>query len=215
MTSTDPANVVLSSPLIFGYQVNIQDFYTVVISSFAFVSTNYAPLNAYITINKIVSASSTKPRTNNVIELRRNGYLFNTGYFQYQVVEGIISNITVTLDNNYANSQATCTWQVTFSTGVSQTNMVFLNIHQSISISTCQPQCQGCSCSITLPTSVNPFTSLLISIPSSQLNPLYTLVISASVRNPIQSPPVPISICSTDSLNYTKECGNVSYPTMV
>ena len=67
ITSTDPSNVVLSSPLISGYQVNIQDFYTIVISSFTFVSSNYAPLNAYITIDKIVPATSTKPRVNNLV----------------------------------------------------------------------------------------------------------------------------------------------------
>jgi hypothetical protein len=68
LTSTDPANVVISSGgLIASYQINIQDFYTVVISSFTFLTVNYANLDIVMTIDKIVQASSTKPRSNNTI----------------------------------------------------------------------------------------------------------------------------------------------------
>lgn len=162
--STSSSNIILSSPLVSSYVTNVQGLNTIVFSSFIFYSTNYAPLDASITFNKIVQATSTKPRPNNTIELRRNGFLYNSDTFQYQVVEGVILNFTVTLDNNYANSNTSGVWDVTFSNEVRKLDKIYMNLPYAISVITCQPQCAGCSCSITMPTVNTPYTQLLINL---------------------------------------------------
>lgn len=164
MGSTNSSNIILNSPLVSNYTKNIQGLNTIVFSSFIFNSTNYAPLSANITFNKIVQATSTKSRSNNTIELRRNGFLYNSDTFQYQVVEGVILNFTVTLDNNYANSNTPGVWVVTFSNGVRKLDKIYMNFPEAISVTTCQPQCAGCSCSITMPTVNTPYTQLLINL---------------------------------------------------
>ena len=197
LASTDPSNILLDNILVTSYQTDIQNLNTIVLSSFTFISTNYAPLYGTLTINKIVQAVSTKPRVNNVIELRRNGYLYGRDTFGYAVNGASMSSMEVVLGNNYANSDTNCTWKLVLSKGVVQGDRIYMNIPSAISVSTCQPQCVGCSCNIALPTIYTPYTQLSISIPSIS-TPLLSLNIITNHRNPI-SPISNITSCTTDA----------------
>ncbi len=133
---------------------------------------------------KIVQASSTKPRTGNVIQLARNGYLYNVGTFSYKVNQATLDNFTVSLNNNYANSITTGLWVLTFSKGVTTGDLIYMNIPQSITVNNCQPQCLGCSCNFALPTPSTPFTQITITL-GNLTSPLFQLTISTGHRNPI------------------------------
>lgn len=139
--------------------------------------------------------------------------MYGKDTFNYAVNSANITSMDVTLGNNYANSVTNCTWKVVLSKGVVQGDKLYMNIPSAISVSTCQPQCIGCSCNIALPTLYTPYTQLSITIPTTT-SPLITLSVITNHRNPI-SPIDFITACTTDGDNYTKECGKVSYPAIV
>lgn len=120
------------------------------------------------------------------------------GAFDYSVVSAQIPNITITIDNNYANSNTSGFIKVTLSNSVTRGDKVFINIPQGITMYNCQPQCVGCACSLILPTVNTPYSQLGVSLDSLPIPSLAWLTIAISHRNPI-SQGLPISVCTVDA----------------
>ncbi len=112
------------------YQKDVQDLNTLVLSSFSFYSTNYARLDGTLTLNRLVQASSAKPRSNNTIQLKRNGYIYNVGTFEYAVMVAVIANIQITIDNNYANSNTSGSIKITLRNRIGRGNRVYIRVGQ-------------------------------------------------------------------------------------
>ena len=87
-------------------------------------------------------------------------------------------------------------------------DLVYMKIPSTITINECSTLCVNCGCEINPPNATNPYTQLKLLGFQSDLS---QITVSTALKNPISSGEV-IDICSTDSENYTKECGSVSYP---
>jgi hypothetical protein len=57
----------------------------------------------------MAAVRSTKPITKNNVQISRNGYVYNYGYFDWSLQMTTLKNFTLNVSNNYANSNSTLT----------------------------------------------------------------------------------------------------------
>lgn len=126
------------------------------------VTANNNKIIATITINGITPRTSTKPISGNTITLARHGNLYNSDTFEFAV--GIRQlTASLSLSNNFANSNATGQWSITFTTGIGVGDLVFMKVPSSITINGCSTLCVNCVCEIFPPNATNPYTQLKLS----------------------------------------------------
>lgn len=123
------------------------------------ITQSNSKLSGTITINGLIASASTKPIEGSSLTFSRSGYNYNIDTFSY-AAQMVALTGEVDLGENFANSDTTALWNITFTTGVVVGDKVFLNVPQTIQVNSCDAQCTGCECSITSPTTSTPFTHL-------------------------------------------------------
>jgi len=76
-------------------------------SNFNLLTSSPSTLNFSLSIANMSTIRSTKPVTNNIVQISRYGYLYNYGAFDWSVQINSVSSFSLNISNNFANSNST------------------------------------------------------------------------------------------------------------
>lgn len=203
------AEVNIDNPLVSSFSAQVSLNQKVSISNFVLVTSLSTRFSGAIMICNVSAQASTQPITGNTISFYRNGYLYDQSSFSFQANPATISNVSLLLANDNANTVTNLTISFNFSVGVSANDFLYIQLPQAITVYNCSVvSCNTCTCSLNKANLAIGLLYTTIKITSfNNLTLTTNLNVLINIKNPITSN-YTLQFTTTDINNYTKEVGS-------